>query len=339
MLSTPQDLPSTGTPPAGLALCATLPVTLWVSQGAPQTIRPVHPSGVQSWAGGSCRSPDPQTPSAATWQGTHAPLLGPRAPGTHNPPHAPTTAHWRTTKVCPCLECPPPPRRTPARADTQARRHLPPTSALVGYGGRQQSGRLRDQTTRGGYPVEPVRYGHTGRGSPPLAQAETQPNPTPPPPSQCASGGGGGGAFIFPVCFARDVARSAFAVLPPLPPRVGFRSVEPQQTRVRKAPGAMLRPLISVVGGRPGSGPNNNNKPPPPRPPNPNPHLPESGKGWLSSIAGGGGGLTLLLTNGTPTHVSVPKAPENLVCITQAHTWQTPLLVYRGHSAKVTSRQ
>ena len=67
VLSTPQDFPSTGTLPAGLALCATLPVTLWVSQGAPQTTRPVHPSGVQSWAGGSCRSPDPQTPSAATW--------------------------------------------------------------------------------------------------------------------------------------------------------------------------------------------------------------------------------------------------------------------------------
>ena len=27
---------------------------------------------------------------------------------------------------------------------------------------------------QGGYPVEPVRYGHTGRGSPPLAQAEIQ---------------------------------------------------------------------------------------------------------------------------------------------------------------------
>ena len=67
VLSTPQDLPSTGTLPAGLALCATLPLTLWVSQGAPQTTCPVHPSGVQSWAGGSCRSPNPQTPSAATW--------------------------------------------------------------------------------------------------------------------------------------------------------------------------------------------------------------------------------------------------------------------------------
>ena len=34
VLSTPQDLPSMGTPPAGLALCAPLPVTLWASQGA-----------------------------------------------------------------------------------------------------------------------------------------------------------------------------------------------------------------------------------------------------------------------------------------------------------------
>ena len=45
-----------------LALCATPPVTLWVSQGAPQTTHPLHPSGVQSWAPGSCRSPNPQTP-------------------------------------------------------------------------------------------------------------------------------------------------------------------------------------------------------------------------------------------------------------------------------------
>ena len=35
---------------------------------------------------------------------------------------------------------------------------------------------------QGGYPVEPVRYGHTGRGSPPLAQAEIQTKPNPPPP-------------------------------------------------------------------------------------------------------------------------------------------------------------
>ena len=61
VLSTPQDLPSTRTFPAGLALCALLPVTLWVSQGAPQTKRPVHPSGVQSWAGGRYPS-DPQIP-------------------------------------------------------------------------------------------------------------------------------------------------------------------------------------------------------------------------------------------------------------------------------------
>ena len=33
---------------------------------------------------------------------------------------------------------------------------------------------------QGGYPVEPVRYGHTGRRSPPLAQAEIQTKPKPP---------------------------------------------------------------------------------------------------------------------------------------------------------------
>ena len=51
VLSTPQDLPSTGTLPAGLALCATLPVTLWVSQGAPQTTRPVSLAFATTWGG------------------------------------------------------------------------------------------------------------------------------------------------------------------------------------------------------------------------------------------------------------------------------------------------
>ena len=89
----------------GLALCATPPVPLWVSQGAPQTMRPVSPTPVQSWAAGSHRSPDPQTPPAALWSGTRAPLLGPGAPDTHNPPHPPTGGpqpHWRRTKVCHC---------------------------------------------------------------------------------------------------------------------------------------------------------------------------------------------------------------------------------------------
>ena len=52
---TPKDLPSTGTPPAGLALCAAPPVPLPVIQGhRPQDHkpRPVHPSGVRLWAGG-----------------------------------------------------------------------------------------------------------------------------------------------------------------------------------------------------------------------------------------------------------------------------------------------
>ena len=69
MLSKLQDLPSVRTVPAGLALCAAPHVPLWVSQGAPHTTcpayTPVHPSGVQSWAGGSRRPPDPQSPPAA----------------------------------------------------------------------------------------------------------------------------------------------------------------------------------------------------------------------------------------------------------------------------------
>ena len=53
VLSRPQDLPSIETPLGGLALCAAPSATLWVSQGAPQTTHPVHPSGVQSRAEGN----------------------------------------------------------------------------------------------------------------------------------------------------------------------------------------------------------------------------------------------------------------------------------------------
>ena len=81
--STPQDLPSPGMPPADLAFCATPPVTRGVSQGAPQTTRPMHPSGVQSWDGGSRRSPDPPDPQQPCGR-AHL-LLGLGALGTHNP--------------------------------------------------------------------------------------------------------------------------------------------------------------------------------------------------------------------------------------------------------------
>ena len=46
MRNTPQDLLSTWTPPAGLALHTMPLVTLWVSQGVPQTTRPMHPPRV-----------------------------------------------------------------------------------------------------------------------------------------------------------------------------------------------------------------------------------------------------------------------------------------------------
>ena len=45
-------------------------------------------------------------------------------------------------------------------------------------------------------------------------------------------------------------------------------------------------PLISVVGAGLAQAP----RPTPPPPPNPNPPLPKSGRGWRSSIGGGGGG-------------------------------------------------
>ena len=51
VLSMPQDLPSTGTPPSGLALCAAPPVSIWVSQGAPQTTPLGFGRGLEEAAG------------------------------------------------------------------------------------------------------------------------------------------------------------------------------------------------------------------------------------------------------------------------------------------------
>ena len=83
------------------------------------TTRPVRPSGVQSWAGGSCRSPDPQTPSAASGRAPTPRCWGPEHRA-HTTPHTrqPRPAGERQ-KVCPCHESPPPPQGPPmARAPT-----------------------------------------------------------------------------------------------------------------------------------------------------------------------------------------------------------------------------
>ena len=103
----------------------------------------------------------------------------------HTTPHTrqPRPAGERQ-RCAPALNAPPPQGPQRARTHRHGDISLPP-APWWGFGGHQQSGRLGrlgDQTTGGGCSVEPVRYRHAGRGSPPLAQAETQPNPPPPPP-------------------------------------------------------------------------------------------------------------------------------------------------------------
>ena len=100
----------------------------------------------------------------------------------HTTPHTrqPRPAAERQ-KVCPCLESPPPQGPPTARAPTHTGTAVSPS--------RQRLDEVRGSSAvwaavrpdnQGGYPVEPVRYGHTGRGSPPLAQAEIQTKPNPP---------------------------------------------------------------------------------------------------------------------------------------------------------------
>ena len=93
----------------------------------------------------------------------------------------------------------PPPRQAPTRGVTRRpppppAQHAPPTARASTHTGtavspsRQRLDGVRGSSAvwtavrpdnQGRYPVEPVRYGHTGRGSPPLAQAEIQTKPNP----------------------------------------------------------------------------------------------------------------------------------------------------------------
>ena len=89
----PEGLPSTGTPPAGLhSRRNTTREPLGQSRSAPDR----SPSGVQSWAGGSRRSPDPQTPPSGLVAGQPLPgCWGPEHWAHTTPP--PPPAHRRTT--------------------------------------------------------------------------------------------------------------------------------------------------------------------------------------------------------------------------------------------------
>ena len=174
VLSTPQDLPSTRTPPAGGALCAAPPVFLWVSQGAPQTTRLGHAPhtprgfshgpqvtrptdspngrsvGLPCPAAGARSTGHAQSPTQRHTIPTPHPAYGQTAPpcaGQSAPREAAggPGASQRCDPACPRppapLHPPPPPPSTHGQ-HTQAQQYLPPTSALVGFGGRQQSGRL-----------------------------------------------------------------------------------------------------------------------------------------------------------------------------------------------------
>ena len=100
MLSTPQDLPSSRTAPAGLALFAVPPVPpLGQSRSTTDhTSWPchMHPSGVQPWAGGTRRSLDPHTTTAAS----PAPPPGPGAP-VHTTPHTAVHSPKSTRRTAP----------------------------------------------------------------------------------------------------------------------------------------------------------------------------------------------------------------------------------------------
>ena len=82
---------------------------------------------------------------------------------------------------------PPPPQDPPPQDPPTAR--APTHTGTAVSPSRQRLDEVRGSSAvwwavrpdnQGGYPVEPVRYGHTGRGSPPLAQAEIQTKPNPP---------------------------------------------------------------------------------------------------------------------------------------------------------------
>ena len=92
--STPRDLPSTRTPPAGRALCAAPPVPLWVSQGTPQTTHPDYalctPHGFSRGLEEATDHPTQDSPSGLR-VGLPCPATEARSTGHAQPPH--TAAH------------------------------------------------------------------------------------------------------------------------------------------------------------------------------------------------------------------------------------------------------
>ena len=137
VLRTPQDLPST--------VCSTTCDPL----GQPRSATGHMPraplwGSVMGWRKPQVTRPTDSPSSLRV--GLPCPAAGARSTGhTHPPPtHANRrTAAQRRQKVCNCAltQCPEPPTGLEARATyTQARRYLPLTSALVGFGDRQQSG-------------------------------------------------------------------------------------------------------------------------------------------------------------------------------------------------------
>ena len=116
----------------------------------------------------------------------------------HTTPHTRQPRPTRERQRCaPALKAPPPQGPPTARAPTHTGTAVSPS--------RQRLDEVRGSSAvlaavrpdnQGGYPVEPVWYGHTGRGSPPLAQAEIQTKPNPPGGLRPTSTAGGGGSRI-----------------------------------------------------------------------------------------------------------------------------------------------
>ena len=125
----------------------------------------------------------------AAYCGPHRPALGPEPPcpggclsasGGLCPTHRCCAREVHPAPSCPAANTTstPPPHGT--RVYTYRHGGVSLSSAPRRVRGSSAVWTAVRPDNQGRYPVEPVRYGHTGRGSPPLAQAEIQTKPNPP---------------------------------------------------------------------------------------------------------------------------------------------------------------
>ena len=152
--------------------------------------------GTEPWCDPASPPPPAYPPAAAREGGYDSGLQSQRTGLTSRERYSRAGTHqWcdPTPPPPPPASPPPPPARAPTHTGTAV---SPSRQRLDVVRGSSAVWAAVRPDNQGGYPVEPVRYGHTGRGSPPLARAEIQTKPNPPSGAKRARWCGAGGPWF-----------------------------------------------------------------------------------------------------------------------------------------------